>query len=138
MQVKPSVAGNRRRGVSALLRVADTTSPQTRRDSRESRRLVVDFCRLMLGEKLLADDRSTTSVVTPRGHAQQLERPLAPRVQQTLTLLLQGEGEKQIARILNLSKHTVHVYVKSLYKAFDVCTRSELMARFVNASVQPD
>jgi DNA-binding CsgD family transcriptional regulator len=56
---------------------------------------------------------------------------LSPRLKQVLDLLLVGDGEKQVARKLGLSKHTVNDYVKALYKRFDVHSRAELMARFV-------
>jgi DNA-binding NarL/FixJ family response regulator len=56
---------------------------------------------------------------------------LSPRLQETLELLLSGESEKQIAARLELSRHTVHEYVKALYKRFDVSTRAELLARWV-------
>jgi DNA-binding CsgD family transcriptional regulator len=56
---------------------------------------------------------------------------LSNRERDTLALLLQGLSEKQVARQLGLSPHTVHVYVKSLYQAFGVHSRAELLARFV-------
>jgi DNA-binding NarL/FixJ family response regulator len=55
-------------------------------------------------------------------------------MRQTLEGLLAGEAEKQIASRLDLSPHTVHVYVKLLYKHFGVSSRGELLARFVRAS----
>lgn len=58
--------------------------------------------------------------------------PLSPRERQTLELLLTGHAEKQIANQLSISRHTVHVYVKSLYKRFDVNSRGELLARWVH------
>jgi DNA-binding CsgD family transcriptional regulator len=58
---------------------------------------------------------------------------LSPRQQQTLELLLAGDSEKQIARKLKLSPHTVHVYVKAIYRSFGVNSRAELLARFVQA-----
>jgi DNA-binding NarL/FixJ family response regulator len=57
--------------------------------------------------------------------------PLSRRQRQTLELLLSGNAEKQIATHLSISKNTVHVYVKSLYKRFGVCSRGELLARWV-------
>ena len=57
---------------------------------------------------------------------------LSPRLQQTLDRLLLGDSEKQIAITLQLSKNTVHVYVKSLYKQFGVNSRGELLARFIH------
>ncbi len=44
---------------------------------------------------------------------------LAPRIRQTLQRLLTGDSEKEIAARLNLSRHTIHVYVKTLYKHFN-------------------
>lgn len=83
------------------------------------RRLVATFCK-MLGEQVL-DGKSPPPTA----------EPLSPRQRQTLELLLEGHAEKQIAARLAISKHTVHVYVKTLYKRFDVCSRAELLARWV-------
>lgn len=54
---------------------------------------------------------------------------LAPRVKRVLDLLLAGDGEKQVATKLGLSRHTVHQYVKMLYRELEVSSRAELMAR---------
>jgi DNA-binding NarL/FixJ family response regulator len=59
---------------------------------------------------------------------------LSPRMRQTLDRLLAGDSEKQIAGRLGVSKNTVHVYVKALYRTFNVCSRGELLARFIRAS----
>jgi DNA-binding NarL/FixJ family response regulator len=56
---------------------------------------------------------------------------LPPRMGQTLMHLLHGESEKQIASKLNISRHTVHIYVKQLYRRFEVHSRAELMARYI-------
>lgn len=58
---------------------------------------------------------------------------LSPRMQQTLERLLVGDSEKQIANQLGLSRHIVHVYVKALYRGFNVSSRGELLARFIQA-----
>jgi hypothetical protein len=50
---------------------------------------------------------------------------------QTLQYLLAGDSEKQIANRLRLSQHTVHVYVKALYRRHSVSSRGELLARFI-------
>ena len=55
--------------------------------------------------------------------------PLSPRQRQTLDLLLEAASEKQVASRLGISRHTVHVYVKSIYRAFGVSCRSELLVR---------
>jgi DNA-binding CsgD family transcriptional regulator len=60
------------------------------------------------------------------------EPGVSPRMRQTLMRLLAGDGEKQIARQLGVSPHTVHVYVKALYRHYDVSSRGELLARFLH------
>ena len=56
---------------------------------------------------------------------------LSPRCRETLELLLRGEGEKQIASQLCLSRHTIHEYVTTIYRHFEVSSRAELMAYFI-------
>ena len=57
--------------------------------------------------------------------------PLAPRLQETLDATLEGLSEKEIAARLRLSEHTVHQYVKALYRRYRVRSRAELMALWV-------
>lgn len=45
--------------------------------------------------------------------------------------LLIGASEKEIARRVGRSIHTVHRHVTALYRTFDVSSRAELMARFI-------
>lgn len=104
--------------VAALARILVKLDPDDAPVQRK-RRLVAELCRL-LGEEL--------GQPGPRGNG------LAPRVRQTLERLLAGDSEKQIASRLGVSPHTVHVYVKSLYRHYDVCSRGELLARFVRPS----
>ena len=59
---------------------------------------------------------------------------LGPRLCQTLRLLARGLGETQVAAELDLSPHTVHEYVKALYRHFDVSSRSELLALCLGGS----
>ena len=56
---------------------------------------------------------------------------LRPRHHETLDLLLSGNDEKKIARKLGLSRHTVHDYVKAIYRRFEVNSRGELLALWV-------
>ena len=56
---------------------------------------------------------------------------LSPRQRQTLQHLLTGQSEKQIAATMQLSRNTVHHYVKALHRHFGVSSRSELLARWV-------
>lgn len=62
---------------------------------------------------------------------------LPPRLRQTLAGLLRGDSEKQVARSLEISPHTVHVYVKSLYRKFNVASRGELLAKWVTTGPAP-
>ena len=53
---------------------------------------------------------------------------LPPRLRQTLARLVAGDSEKQVARRLGISPHTVHNYVKALHQRFEVSSRGELLA----------
>jgi DNA-binding CsgD family transcriptional regulator len=54
---------------------------------------------------------------------------LPPRLSQTLGELLAGRSEKEIANRLELSRHTIHNYVKALHQRFEVSSRGELLAK---------
>jgi DNA-binding NarL/FixJ family response regulator len=92
------------------------------RTTTESRRLLVaEFCRVLAGTraaKLVKKDPSPGD-------------GLSRRLGQTFECLLAGDSEKQVAAKLGLSQHTIHVYVKALYKHFKVATRAELLARHI-------
>jgi len=92
------------------------------------RRLLADVCRL-IGNQV--NGRSNTRG-NERLSADSL-RPerLSPRMEQTLLSLLGGDSEKQVAAKLGLSQHTVHVYVKQLYRKYGVSSRAELLARWL-------
>jgi DNA-binding CsgD family transcriptional regulator len=90
------------------------------------RQLVADLCRI-LGEQLGQEYNAPTAAAPRLSDAVSL----SPRMRQTLERLLAGDSEKEIAARLGLSRHTVHVYVKTLYRRFGVCSRGELFARFV-------
>ncbi len=62
---------------------------------------------------------------------------LPPRLSQTLDELLGGLSEKEIAAKLDLSRHTIHNYVKALHQRFEVSSRGELLAK-VGATRKPD
>jgi DNA-binding CsgD family transcriptional regulator len=60
--------------------------------------------------------------------AAELRAKLAPRAAETLDQLLTGASEKEAADRLGLSPHTVHQYVKAIYRAAGVSSRGELLA----------
>jgi DNA-binding NarL/FixJ family response regulator len=61
--------------------------------------------------------------------------PLTPRQDGVLGLLQQGYSNKEIARRLNLSPHTVKIHVSALLRRFSVQKRSDLAAA---AAVRPE
>lgn len=65
------------------------------------------------------------------GSRRGLKVRLAPRLQETLELLLEGLDKREIAQRMNLSGHTVHGYIRELYRIYDVPTRARLMALWV-------
>ncbi|NQT92872.1 MAG: LuxR family transcriptional regulator [Lentisphaerae bacterium] len=52
--------------------------------------------------------------------------PLSPRLEQTRSLLLKDYSERAIAIELGISSHTIHDYVKEIYRRFDVHCRAQL------------
>ena len=102
-------------------------------DERDNRRkLMARFCQ-MVGEEMTGKPpvQGLQYDSTSRAALAQIEK-LAPRIRQTLERLLTGDSEKEIAARLGVSRHTIHVYVKSIYRHFNVSSRGELFARFVD------
>jgi len=56
---------------------------------------------------------------------------LSKRLRETLSLLLEGYSEKQVASELKLGTRTVHDYVMRIYAHFHVSSRAELLAYFI-------
>ncbi|MGE3182009.1 MAG: helix-turn-helix transcriptional regulator [Phycisphaerae bacterium] len=57
--------------------------------------------------------------------------PLPKRERQVLERMLHGDSEQRTAELLGISHHTVHAYVKKLYKQFNVNSRPELMSQML-------
>ena len=126
LAVRPAKPGSVRAAVR--LRNAPATAPADHVNRK--RRLVADLCR-MLGEQLGHEYNARPTAPAAGPGAPAAAVPLSPRMRQTLERLLVGDSEKEIAARLGLSRHTVHVYVKTLYRRFEVNSRGELFARFV-------
>jgi DNA-binding CsgD family transcriptional regulator len=62
---------------------------------------------------------------------------LSKRLRETLSVLLEGLSEKQVAGKFDLSIKTVHEYVGMLYKHFQVSSRAELLAYFIRRQPVP-
>lgn len=106
------------------------------------RRMLAEFCKLVgtlegraSEVKPSADGHTKPLLEVVAEHIDEIN-DLSPRLRQTLVGLLQGDSEKQVAFKLRLSPHTVHVYVKSLYRRFNVASRGELLARWVRPANQ--
>lgn len=54
---------------------------------------------------------------------------LPPRARQVLGLLLEGLSEKEVARVMSISPHSVHDHIKTLHRRLGVSNRAELLAR---------
>jgi len=50
---------------------------------------------------------------------------LTPRECETLLLIAKGLSLKEVARLLNISQHTVGGYVKEVYRKLGICSRAE-------------
>lgn len=51
---------------------------------------------------------------------------LSPREREAMQLFVAGQTEKDVATLLGRSRHTVHAYVKRIYRTLGVRSRSEL------------
>jgi DNA-binding NarL/FixJ family response regulator len=80
--------------------------------------------------------RSRAELLAAVGHEGQPARArllldeLSPRQRQALALLLTELSERDIACVMGATFNTVHGYVKTVYRALDVRSRPELMARY--------
>ena len=61
---------------------------------------------------------------------------LTPRQNDVLRCLLAGAAEKAVAAELDISQQTVHTHVKSIYAAYRVQSRAELLARCLSPTSQ--
>jgi DNA-binding NarL/FixJ family response regulator len=110
--------------VQAMLRLLKPLDGAAAGDPVEKkRRLLADLVR-MIGEQVHGQPPRMTVLQA------ELNR-LPPRLQQTMHSLLSGDSEKQAAAKMGVSPHTVHVYVKTLYRKYNVSSRGELLSKWV-------
>jgi len=65
-----------------------------------------------------------------KGILEPAKKPLTPREQMVLKMLITPKTESQIAEELSLAKGTVHNYVTDIYRNFSVHSRYQLMQLF--------
>jgi DNA-binding CsgD family transcriptional regulator len=87
--------------------------------------------------KLLHDEIAPLVGVRLATEAHLCRDGLSRRLNETLSLLLDGRSEKEAAAVLGLSIRTVHDYVTALYDHFRVSSRAELLAYFIRRQPQP-
>lgn len=109
--------------VQAMLRLMQPLDGAGGDPAEKKRRLLADLVR-MLGERIHGQPPRLTLLEA------ELNR-LPPRLQQTMQSLLNGDSEKQAAAKMGVSQHTVHVYVKTLYRRYKVSSRGELLSKWV-------
>jgi DNA-binding CsgD family transcriptional regulator len=66
----------------------------------------------------------------PSTGGQRIRRKLSPRQRATLVHLMDGASHKTIAERLHISPHTVHGYIKGIFKHYKVNSRAELVRHF--------
>jgi two-component system, NarL family, nitrate/nitrite response regulator NarL len=78
----------------------------------------------------VVDPELLASLVPPRAHqpAEPLE-PLTPREIEVLQWLAEGEQNKEIARRLGISEHTVKFHVNAILGKLNVSSRTEAVVR---------
>jgi DNA-binding CsgD family transcriptional regulator len=59
---------------------------------------------------------------------------LAPRAREVRDALLTGASDKEIAQLMRISVHTVHQYVKAIFRAYGVSSRAQLFAHAMRSS----
>jgi len=74
--------------------------------------------------------RPTLRVMNHRG-----ENLLTPREEQVVALVAEGLGNREIARSLKLSEHTVKKYLFRIFDKLGISTRVELVLYAVNQSI---
>lgn len=119
------------RMVSLAVPQAEGQPPLGAREKRLASLVVRAAAPFVLSELFDGDEKPGAS--HPRRLLQ--NRNLSERQTDVLQLLLRGQSEKEVARSLGVSTHTVHTHVKKLYSEFNVSSRGELLALFIDERV---
>jgi DNA-binding CsgD family transcriptional regulator len=63
--------------------------------------------------------------------------PLTPRQTRILQLVADGCADREVGRVLGISTRTVHAHLQHIYRALDVTSRTEALARVRGRSPRP-
>lgn len=118
-------SGRKLGSLPAMLRLTRSLAGPCSDSAAQKRRMVAEFCKLLGAQA----GHALPSACNDPG--------LPPRMRQTLQYLLEGDSEKQVAAKLRISRNTVHVYVKALYRRFQVSSRGELLAKCLRGGTGP-
>jgi DNA-binding CsgD family transcriptional regulator len=122
------------RSLRELLRVSEPMSDGGRIELKRSDGVVV---RAGITVTPAVDGQRDLVVFSSGDAPQDPRETLSPRLLEVLERLLEGQSEKQIAYDLAISQHTVHDYVKALYKKYGVASRAELLALVLPRRASP-
>ena len=83
--------------------------------------------------KVEDEDSSVASMASELSSVPEIDPAhlLSPAQKRVLESLLTGLSEKEVAKILRISHHTVHNHVREIYSRLDVNSRAELMAKLL-------
>ncbi len=84
--------------------------------------------------KMLLIELGNSGAMAPRGA---LIGKLSPRMVQVAHLLIEGYTQQEAADALGLQRHTVHDYVKQIYRRLGVHSRAQLLACYRSAVKSP-
>ena len=87
----------------------------------------------------MVDQTQTCTSGTEERLSVQLQRhfpQLSGRHLEVVRFLVAGQSEKQIARSLRISRHTVHVHMKEIYTRIHVRSRGELLGGIIHRILQ--
>ena len=94
---------------------------------RSAETLVQSLRLIMLDERIFPSKAIAELIGRAHVPVVSLTRPLTGREQEVLTLLLDGNSNKMIARNLNLTEATVKVHVKALMRKLGVNNRTQIV-----------
>ena len=89
-----------------------------------------------LQDMVISHPRLHHWLMLERGLSERCERPLSPRQQQLVHLLLQPYGKAELAEKMGLAQSTVHSYTMTLYRNFQVSSRQEFMSLWFSAPAE--